>query len=318
MGLAKNTGKTTTLNYMMSLYKNETIGLTSIGLDGEELDQIHFLPKPRIYVHPGMVVATAQACLEQATITYRPIKKVDLFTALGPIKMIEVLTPGFLVVAGPTTNKDLRYLLDMMKPFVDKLFVDGAFNRMTFSSLDQIDGIILATGAAVHPSMKKTISRTKAIVESFQFEASSIYVHIPHAKLVIHGKNRVHLFHQKSFTSFYDAIELHKDEMEMIYIQGAITPKMIDVFLEKKIKKIEMIIDDPTKLLISDIYFDYLKKLNINISVIHQTKLLCVTINPFRPTGEWYDEHIFLNELRNELNVPVFNVRKMEEYDVKT
>ena len=318
MGLAKNTGKTTTLNYMMSLYEHEKIGLTSIGLDGEELDQIHFLPKPRIYVHPGMVVATAQACLEQTTIKYRVLKKVDLFTALGPIKMVEVLSPGFLVVAGPTTNTDLKHLLEIMNPYVDKLFVDGAFNRMTFSSLDQIDGIVLATGAAVHPTMKKTISRTKAIVESFQFKPSLVYMHLPHAKLVIHGASRVHLFHHKSYASFYEAIELYKHEMEMIYIQGAITPKMIDVFLEKKIKNIEMIIDDPTKLLISDVYFEYLKKLNIKISVIHQSKLLCVTINPFRPTGECYDENLFLNELQKELNVPVFNVKKLEEIYVKT
>ncbi|MBE0701144.1 MAG: hypothetical protein IH571_05610, partial [Acholeplasmataceae bacterium] len=33
IGLAKNTGKTTTLNTLIQLYKNMKLGLTSIGLD---------------------------------------------------------------------------------------------------------------------------------------------------------------------------------------------------------------------------------------------------------------------------------------------
>ncbi|MDX9691489.1 MAG: hypothetical protein RBT45_03475, partial [Acholeplasmataceae bacterium] len=131
IGLAKNTGKTTTLNYLINLYKDRVIGLTSIGLDGEELDQINFLPKPKIYVRKGMIVATAEACLEDANITYRLIRKVDLFTALGPIRLIEVTSDGHLVVAGPTTNNELHQLLELMKPYDDKLFIDGAFNRMT-------------------------------------------------------------------------------------------------------------------------------------------------------------------------------------------
>jgi len=315
-GLAKNTGKTTTLNYMMNLYQDLKIGLTSIGLDGEELDQINYLPKPKIHVKKGMIVATTQACLEDSKITYQLLKKVDLFTALGPIRMIEVLSEGYLVVAGPTTNQELRYLLDIMKPYVDKLFIDGAFNRMTFASLNQIDAMVLATGAAVHPSMDKTINRTKAIVESFQLPISQTYLYIPNTKMIIHEKISVHLFKQKSYTNFIEAINQYKDVMEMIYIQGAITPRMIDVLLEKRIKNIELVIDDPTKLLISDTYYEYLKKLHINISVIYQTKLLCVTINPFRPSGDHYDEKEFLKCMKKSLNIPVFNVCQMEEEHV--
>ncbi|TNF07419.1 MAG: hypothetical protein EP317_04750 [Bacillota bacterium] len=311
-GLAKNTGKTTTLNYMMSLYQHAKIGLTSIGLDGEDLDQINYLPKPKIHVKKGMIVATTQACLEDTKITYQLLKKVDLFTALGPVRMIEVLSDGFLVVAGPTTNKELRLLLDVMKPYVDKLFIDGAFNRMTFASLNQIDAMVLATGAAVHPSMDKTIQRTKAIVESFQLPISQTYLYIPNTKMIIHEKISVHLFKQKSYSNFIDAINQYKDVMEMMYIQGAITPRMVDVLLEKRVRNIELVIDDPTKLLISDVYYEYLKKLRINISVIYQTKLLCVTINPFRPSGDHYDENEFLDKMRKSVNIPVFNVCQME------
>jgi len=51
-GTAKNTGKTTTTSAILDeLYNMEIpIGLTSIGYDGEEIDNITRLPKPRLFV----------------------------------------------------------------------------------------------------------------------------------------------------------------------------------------------------------------------------------------------------------------------------
>jgi hypothetical protein len=316
IGLAKNTGKTTTLNAIIDLFSEFKIGLTSIGLDGEELDQVNFLPKPKIEVKPGMIVATASACLDAATIKYRLILKTNLFTALGPIKLIEVLTTGHLVVAGPTTNNDLKSLIEMMKPRVDKLLIDGAFNRMTFSNIDLIEGIILATGAIVHPSMDKTIEKTKAIVDAFHAPKSLKYDHIPRAKIAISTKDAIYLYHQKNYESLKQAIEEHAKEIESIYIQGAITPKMIDLFISKRIERIDFVCDDPTKLLLSETYFKHIKTLGIKLSVIHACMLVAVTINPFSPNGHHYDENEFLKRMKENIDIPVFNVRRMEETHV--
>ena len=318
MGLAKNTGKTTTLNYIIQLSKQYKIGLTSIGLDGEDLDQINFLPKPKIEVREGMVVATTQSCLDQSMITYKLLKKVDIFTALGPIRLVEVTSSGQVVVAGPTTNQELKLLISIMKPYVDRLLIDGAFNRMTFANLDQIDGLILATGASVHPVMQKTIERTKAVVESFQLNQSTLYQKIPHAKMVIHDVNQVHLFKHKNYDVLTQVLNEHHHTIRKIYIQGAITPKIVELFIDKQIHDIELIVDDPTKFLISDRYYEHLKKLKIQLSVINPTKLLCITVNPFRPTGDSYDAELLLEEMQKAVSLPVFNVLKKEVQHVKT
>ena len=312
IGLAKNTGKTTTLNAIIDLFSEYKIGLTSIGLDGEELDQVNFLPKPKIEVKKGMVIATASACLDAAPILYKVITKTNLFTALGPIKIIEVLSKGHLVVAGPTTNSDLKSLIELMKPYVDKVLIDGAFNRMTFSNIDLIEGIILATGAIVHPSMDKTIEKTKAIVDAFHAPKSLVYDHIPSYKLAIHTQDAVYLYHQKNYEMMKQAIDEHARHIESIYIQGAITPKLIDLLIAKRIENIDLVCDDPTKLLLSEIYFKHIKTLKINLHVIHSCKLIAVTINPFSPNGQHYDEDEFLKRMKDNLFIPVFNVLKME------
>ncbi|MBU4562316.1 hypothetical protein KKB17_02785, partial [bacterium] len=51
LGTAKNTGKTTTTSALLEIAnnKNLSVGITSIGYDGEDIDNITGLPKPRIF-----------------------------------------------------------------------------------------------------------------------------------------------------------------------------------------------------------------------------------------------------------------------------
>jgi len=64
IGLSKNVSKTTTLNHIINLLRDkQTIGVTSIGRDGEPYDAITELPKPKIIVEEGTIFATAEALI---------------------------------------------------------------------------------------------------------------------------------------------------------------------------------------------------------------------------------------------------------------
>mgnify|MGYP005827736867 CR=1 FL=1 len=65
VGLAKNAGKTVTLNYLIEQAENLnlSIGITSTGRDGESTDLVTNTQKPSIYVGEGMYVATAKKML---------------------------------------------------------------------------------------------------------------------------------------------------------------------------------------------------------------------------------------------------------------
>ena len=55
LGTSKNTGKTTTTSALLEIAnnKNLSVGITSIGYDGEDIDNITGLPKPRIFAKRG-------------------------------------------------------------------------------------------------------------------------------------------------------------------------------------------------------------------------------------------------------------------------
>ena len=72
----------------------------------------------------------------------------------------------------------------MMKVHATKIFVDGAFNRMTFSNLDEIDGVILATGASVSPNMEETVNQTRRIVDLFNLKKTSYRIKNSEAKII--------------------------------------------------------------------------------------------------------------------------------------
>lgn len=312
VGLAKNTGKTTTLNAILKMYENEKVGLTSIGLDGEEMDQVNYLPKPQILVKSGMIIATACGCLEASDIKYKLLEKTQLYTALGAVSIIEIISNGNMVIAGPTTNKELGILISKMKKYSQRIFVDGAFNRMTFANIANIEGIILATGAAVSPLMEKTIKQTKVVIDSFDLPKSTEYDDVPAHEMIIKAEGRPYNYSDKRFEVASKAILALNGKIESIYLSGAITPRLINFFINNKIKKFILICKDPTKLLISERDFSHVKKLGIKIKIINPCPLLFLTINPFSPIGYHYDADRFLKAMKKELTIPVYNVKKME------
>jgi molybdopterin-guanine dinucleotide biosynthesis protein len=303
IGLAKNTGKTTTLNACIQTVPNTSmIALTSIGLDGEAIDQVTFLPKPKIHVKPGMIIATAKDTLKDTPIEYDTLKQTTIATALGDIVIIRIKSQGNLVIAGPSTNQDLNRCVTLLKTLSDIVLIDGAFNRKTFASIAHLDGLILATGASFHPVMEDTIKQTQAIVESFTFPKTSYDVTAVNdttPKLYKNAKRKKHpigyILPQKT-----------------LYIKGAITPSIIDNFIKHNYKNYTLIITEATKLLIPYTYFTYLHKLRLTVEVLHPIPLLCVTINPFSPKGHNYDKNAFFTAMQDAITIPVINVLEKE------
>ena len=60
-GMAKNTGKTVTLNYLLELLRErgKKVAVTSIGIDGEKTDQVTQTEKPEIELYEGTVFVTS-------------------------------------------------------------------------------------------------------------------------------------------------------------------------------------------------------------------------------------------------------------------
>ena len=168
LGTAKNTGKTTTTNTLLdnAIQNRLSIGLTSIGYDGEDLDNITELPKPRIRGVKGMLIATAERCLTAGTAQIRPIVRTPLKTPLGDIVIGRVVEEGLVVLAGPNKGRDLNTLLQGINELECNLtFVDGALNRLV--PLMETEALVLATGASRDTSTEFLAHEVRSIYQIF-------------------------------------------------------------------------------------------------------------------------------------------------------
>lgn len=312
IGLAKNTGKTTTLNYLIESYKHEPLGLTSIGLDGEAIDQVNFLPKPRIHVYPGMVVATAKECLDQTEVKYKVLEETNAFTALGKVMIVQILSSGTMMLAGPTTNVEMNEILIMMKRYVKRVFVDGALSRMTFSAISELEGIVLATGASFHQEMQETLKKTKHIIELFAYPKTKISFDAHQSYIISDGEHEIYGL-KKTYPSLYEGLQEMSGSVKWVYIKGAITDKLLDMLIDLRVTSFTLICEDPTKILYNYRLASIIDTLKIKIEVMKICPILMITVNPYRPEGRSYHPEIFENEVKKLTSIPIINVKRLEE-----
>ncbi len=311
--MAKNTGKTTTLNALLRRFASSRPALTSIGLDGEDLDQVTFLPKPRIHVSKGSVLATARQCLDATPTAHTILEETSHASALGAITLIRAEEDGHFLVAGPTTNTALEDVIERLKRHADKVFVDGAFNRRTFATIAHVEGVVLATGASVSPDMETTVLETVHVAKLLQAPA---YPHIPlpaKARVLIIREQETHTLARKDPETLAAHLPLMTHRMRALHVRGAITTRTVRFLIRHKIRGIALIAEDAGRLLYGRKEAVHLEKLGIEAHVLEAKPLLAITINPFSPHGEHYPEIPFINALEHALpGIPVINVLKKE------
>jgi hypothetical protein len=164
MGMSKNTGKTVALNHLLAQAANAgvAVGVTSIGRDGEDRDQVFFIPKPPILVWPGTIVATARATLQRSKVRWKLLGSTDISSAMGEIVIVKVLDYGEMEIAGACHGSGQRKAIAQLQQCGAALvLLDGALGRSHHASPAIADAVILATGAALGGGMADVIRKTR-------------------------------------------------------------------------------------------------------------------------------------------------------------
>ncbi len=151
VGLEKNTGKTETLNYILSRLKNmdKRVALTSIGIDGESRDIVTDTQKPEIRIYQGMIFISAEKHYLQRRITSEILEVSNIHTSLGRLVIAKAISSDKVLLSGPADTQNLRTLIASMAKYdIDLTMVDGALSRLSLASPAVTEGMILTTGAA--------------------------------------------------------------------------------------------------------------------------------------------------------------------------
>jgi len=319
--MAKNVGKTTVLNYLIDNLDTK-YALTSIGVDGENIDFLTGTSKPRIYVKKGSIIATSINTLAKSDFTYIVKETTNVLTALGEVVIVEVISDGFVLLAGASIKGDIKEVIEKLKKYqVKHIFIDGAIDRNISADSFVSDAVIIATGANYSTNLEKLVNYTAYKVKLF--DSSLIYqsrdaddFYQSNKKIALKLKDSKILSTDKSIISNPDFILDNLNIIDDIMIDGALTDQFVLELLNKTIenKAINIILRNPISLFISPKNYQLLLQKNFKISFYQSAKVLAVTINPVTLSNQSIDKQLFISLFQKKANVPVFDVVG-EEYE---
>lgn len=320
IGLAKNVSKTTTLNYIIRNLEGHKLGLTSIGRDGEKYDVITQLPKPRIFIKIGTIVATARQSYEASEAKMEILKKTEFDTPLGEILILKALSDGFVELAGPSINKHLQEIcLELKNLGCDLILIDGAFDRRSYASPIISDATIFSTGASVSEDMANVINLTTFTINLLNLESESDK-EIQKVATDILKKSKVGIIDKDNSIKLLDVLtpldaasdiaKIINENSRYVVLKGALTDKLLIglMKLTEKYKELTILAEDATKLFLSEKIIKKFQKKGGSIKILHPINIIAVTLNPTSPYGYEFDKNKFLNLLKENLNVPVYDL----------
>lgn len=325
IGLAKNSGKTVALNAVIQKAQASGIcvGVTSSGRDGEEYDVVTRLPKPRIFLQRGVLVATAERLAMNATASLEPLAKTNHVSVLGRLIIYKVSSPGIVEVAGGNRGRVVKSVTGLMRRLgADLIVIDGAAGRRFSSAPSLADSVILSTGAVVASTLDGVVARTARVVEILttqEWEDSYRETFDP-AKLTnedvialtpaANGREARHL-KVKSILTCADKIMAILDEPGCTLILGGVLPGNLlrDLAVRRMARGTTVVVGDATRILATHRDVGLFKSGGGRISVFRKVPLVAVTTNPISPDGRVLDARTLLNAVAGSLRcVPVFDV----------
>lgn len=320
VGLEKNTGKTETLNYILQKLQNSAkiIAVTSVGIDGEGIDQVTHTSKPEITFYEKMLFVTSEQHYLTKQLTSEVLDVSHIRTALGRLITARALSKGKVLLSGPSDTSSLQQIIhNNSKLGADLTLVDGALSRLSLASPTVTDAMILATGAAYAPHLPELLTKTKFVCQLIDLPAID---EVLKQKLMLLGKGIYAISNTKEIHSLNISsvllFESYKERLlqygTTLYVSGVVNDKLLNFLRMQKTKEpVCVIVKDFTKLFISSEAFAAFTRRGGQIAVLHNTRLIAITLNPTSPQGYRLDSQKACQVLSEQLQLPVYDVRQI-------
>ena len=319
VGLEKNTGKTECLKYVLKRLPVDScrIAVTSIGIDGESVDQVTRTQKPEIVVPQGMYFSTSESHYKLRRLVSELVDVSDENTSLGRVVTARALTQGKVLLSGPSSASGLvRWMNDMRRLGIELTIVDGALSRMSSASPAVSESMILATGAAYSANIEMLVKKTAFIVQLINLPFADDSTRNAFGTL---DKGLWWLDEDGDLHELSSSTSLSRDinfkgmeRCRSIFVAGA----LVDSFIEKlrtvqSLRNVEIVVCDFTRIFVSPKLFGLFVKGGGRISVLRKSKLLAVTVNPTSPSGFVLDSGTLCQKLSEAIELPVYDLLKV-------
>ena len=324
VGLEKNTGKTECFNYVLQRLplENKRVAVSSIGIDGETTDQVTKTAKPEIFLREGVYFGTSEKHYLMKRLSAELLEITNENTSLGNIIIGKALTPGKILLSGPSSTNGLRRWMDEMKKYdVDLTIIDGALSRMSLASPAVSESMILATGAAYSANINTLVQKTAFVVQMINLDLTSeenrkTFNDIKNGVWAIDGERGTgtgneRLVDLKVASSL--SININTDGLKKcktLFVSGALTDNFINHIRQNRIfNETEIVVRDFTKIFLTPMTYKSFVNGKRKITVMQKSKLIAVCVNPTSPNGIVLDSEKLCTTLSEAIKLPVYDLR---------
>lgn len=315
-GMAKNTGKTVTLNYLLEQLRlrGKAVAVTSIGIDGEKTDQVTQTEKPEIELYEGTLFVTSEYHYRQRQLVSEIVDLSEDSTSLGRLVTARVLQSGKVILSGPATTGGVRKVLDRMAEYgVDLTIVDGALSRKSHAAPTITDGLVLSTGAAIAPDLNTVVKKTAELYELMKLPEYETFktdelLQLESGIFALEDDNPVSLNIPSSLLSdkYKTALFAHGNQL---FISGILTDNMLNFLrMQSEIKGSAVVVKDFTKVFVTPMNLRLFLSKGGRLFVLKRPNLLAVTVNPVAPSGFTIPSKVLVEAMENIFAVPVYDV----------
>lgn len=313
MGMAKNTGKTVALNHVLAQAHaaQVPVGVSSIGRDGEDRDQVFLFPKPPVLIWPGSLVATARDTLVRAKLRFKLLGNTGIDSPMGEIVIVKALEYGEMEIAGASRSSDQLKVIQRLKQAGCELVVlDGALGRSHHASPAIADGVILATGAAIGGGMQDVVRKTRdrlAILGVPRAPAelgARVQDLFASGGVALWARDGRPLFRAEiaSLNAATVLMGFAEQEVGTIAVSGAVGRQLWRAMSSLGAIKpgLNIVVADGTKLFVDALDVQALCKQGGSLYGYRSIRILGLTLNPFSPMGGSFDGAEFLATAIND------------------
>ena len=321
VGLAKNAGKTETLNFILrELHNKRRLAVTSIGLDGESVDRVTATLKPEIRLYEDMLFATGETYYHSRRLESEILELGSMTSIMGRLVTARALTEGKVLLAGPSDTSSLASLIERFGNLgAETVVVDGALSRLSPASPAVTQAMILATGAALAPDIPTIVKKTEFVCRLIDLPLVDVRMR----ELLLPLKSGVWALDETAAEIFdlgvKSALELQKLKKDVfrhgktLYVAGMIGDKLLQ-FLSSipETKGSTLVCQDFTKVFVEPATLNAFLKRGGELKVLRRTDLVGVTLNPVSPYGYTLDSDTLRGRLEERLKVPVADIFRLE------
>ena len=324
VGLEKNVGKTECLNYILSRLplEEKSIAVTSIGIDGENKDQVTATKKPEIYLKEGMYFSTAEAHYKSRRLVSELVEITNERSSLGRIVTGKVIVGGKVLISGPSSGPSLKRWVKTTRGLgIGLTIIDGAISRLSSASPAISKAMVLSTGAAFSSNMNTLVQKTKFVVEMINLpETENVVIEaFDPIESGVWGMSYDGEVVDFGITSSLSIASLDRDiteNMKYLFVAGALTDKFLTlVSNSKNIKRVTLVVRDFTKIFVNEMLYRNFVSRGGRIVVLQKSKLVAVCVNPTAPNGYVLDSEILCEKLQEAIQLPVYDIVK-NRYDI--